>query len=74
MRPGDMVEFSRTYLDRIANPGSDDIYHESLWGEVLEVRKGPAGGLVRWRHQRGESVTLGMWLVPAGTTFRLPPQ
>lgn len=67
---GDAVEFTRDYLDRVCIPGVDDDPHPFLWGTVIDVREGPRGGIIRWKHQRGESTTLGMWLCPVGTTSR----
>jgi len=68
--PGEFVEYTRGAIDRMHVPGAIDQPHEGLWGVVVSVSDHPHGGLVVWRHQRGEAKTFGCYLCRCGSDFR----
>lgn len=70
LRPGEWVEYTRVAIDRLHLPGDDSDPNPYLWGVVLSVSDGPSGGVVRWRHQGGESRCLGVYLCRCGSDTR----
>lgn len=70
LSPGEYVQYTRKALDMMHMPGDDHDCLPYLWAVVLSVSPGPAGGVVVWRHQRGESKTLGLYLCRCDDTLR----
>lgn len=70
LTPGEWVECTRRAIDMLHMPGDDSDPNPYLWGVVLSVKGDFGGGVVTWRHQRGEEKCLGMYLCRCGSTFR----
>jgi hypothetical protein len=71
LSPGEWVQYTRKAIDMMHMPGDESDRNPYLFGQVVSVKGDFAGGVVVWRHQRGESKCLGLYLCRRDTdTFR----